>query len=263
MATPLVIFGTGGSGTRAVARVVAQAEYFLGGHLNDSADSLDLAEFLERRINWFLARVPWIDEMLRGCEIAKRLEGGWDAGAMVEEFRGAIARHREGIPDREHRWGWKNPRTIFVLPFVHGQYPGMRALHVVRDGRDMAYSANQNQLTKHGPWVLEEVEGRGSEPVRAMILWSRVNLATARYGERHLPGRYLRVRFEELCGDPDGIVERIFEFLGCRVAREIHRAAVDELKSPPSLGRWRTKSAAEIRHLTAVGEVALRELGYG
>jgi len=57
-----------------VAGIAAQAGYFLGRRLNDSADSLDLAEFLERRINWFLARVPWIAEMLRGGDIARRLD---------------------------------------------------------------------------------------------------------------------------------------------------------------------------------------------
>ena len=245
-----------------MAGIAAQAGYFLGRRLNDSADSLDLAEFLERRINWFLARVPWIAEMLRGGDIARRLGDEPDAGEVVEEFRAAVARHRTGISDQEHRWGWKNPRTIFVLPFVHGQYPGMRAIHVVRDGRDMAYSANQNQLTKHGPWVLEEPAARGSQPVRAMMLWSRVNLAAARYGERHLAGRYCRVRFEEVCADPSGAVGRLVEFLGCRLTLERHRAAVAEVKSPPSIGRWRTGNATEVRHLMEVGEAALREFGY-
>ena len=47
-------------------------------------------------------------------------------------------------------WGWKEPRSIYLLPFFHQQLPALRFLHVVRDGRDMALSANQNQLRKHG-----------------------------------------------------------------------------------------------------------------
>ena len=34
--------------------------------------------------------------------------------------------------------------------FFHAISPALRFLHVVRDGRDMALSENQNQLRKHG-----------------------------------------------------------------------------------------------------------------
>jgi hypothetical protein len=42
---PLVIGGTGGSGTRAVARIVMRAGRFMGSRRNRSEDALDIADF--------------------------------------------------------------------------------------------------------------------------------------------------------------------------------------------------------------------------
>src|SRR3954471_11566351 len=42
---PVVIGGTGGSGTRVVARMLRTAGVFMGGRLNSADDALDLAEF--------------------------------------------------------------------------------------------------------------------------------------------------------------------------------------------------------------------------
>ena len=58
---PLVIFGTGGSGTRVVARVAARAGYFLGARRNESEDALELAEFFDRWLNEYLAQSRWLD----------------------------------------------------------------------------------------------------------------------------------------------------------------------------------------------------------
>jgi hypothetical protein len=34
---------------------------------------------------------------------------------------------------------------MLVLPLHHQQYPGMMAIHLLQDGRDMAYSKNQDR----------------------------------------------------------------------------------------------------------------------
>ena len=81
-------------------------------------------------------------------------------------------------------WGWKEPRSIYLLPFLHRHLPSLRFLHVVRDGRDMALSANQNQLRKHGDAAA--IPADLSPPERSIALWSWVNLTAARYGEEHL-----------------------------------------------------------------------------
>ena len=88
------------------------------------------------------------------------------------------------------------------MPFLDAVMPSLRFLHFVRDGRDMAFSENQNQLVKHGGALLGDELRKAKTPVRSIAVWSRVNAAAADYGESRLGERYLRVRFEDLCEQP-------------------------------------------------------------
>src|SRR5213075_744488 len=88
-------------------------------------------------------------------------------------------------------------RSIYLLPFLHAQFAQLKFIHVMRDGRDMALSQNQNQLRKHGRAVLSWGERLfGSIPERSVLLWEKVNSQAADYGKARLRESYLRVRFE-------------------------------------------------------------------
>src|SRR5205085_1459924 len=86
-------------------------------------------------------------------------------------------------------WGWKEPRSIYLLPFYRRRMPDLRFLHVVRDGRDMALSSNQNQLRKHGAMLLAPEELELPPPVQSITLWSRINLQATAFGEQVLGER--------------------------------------------------------------------------
>ena len=64
--------------------------------------------------------------------------------AMVDDFRRVLEDHCAPIAANPRPWGWKEPRSIYLLSFLHRHLPALRFLHVVRDGRDMALSKNQN-----------------------------------------------------------------------------------------------------------------------
>ena len=154
-------------------------------------------------------------------------------------------------------WGWKEPRSIYLLPFFHRHLPGLRFLHVVRDGRDMAFSENQNQLRRHG--VASGIAPGGPEPVRSIALWARVNLAAARFGADVLGDRYHRVRFEDLCADAAGVAEELLAWAGLEGDAS---AAVAAVTAPAGIGRWRAADPALVADLEGVADVALRAFGY-
>ena len=169
-----VIGATGGSGTRVLARIVLRGGMFIGPDRNRSEDALDFAAFSDR----------WVDEVVAGRRPA----------AMTDELRALVARQWAGRAG-DQPWGWKEPRSVYLLPLIDEELPGLRFLHVVRDGRDMAYSDDQVQLRKHGAAVLGDGAGELSPP-RSIALWREANLRAADYGERELGPRYLRIRFE-------------------------------------------------------------------
>jgi len=138
---PNVIGGTGGSGTRVVARVVRSAGMFIGTNLNASEDALDFGDYSNR----------WIDVFRVGPPSDR---SPTVRAAMIDDLRATVDRHLAPFDAGAAAWGWKEPRSIFLLPFFADQFSSLKFLHVIRDGRDMAYSSNQNQLRKHGHVLL-------------------------------------------------------------------------------------------------------------
>jgi Sulfotransferase family len=209
--------------------------------LNESEDAWKLGDYSDRWINVFLSHSPLPAEVER---------------AMLDDLAAVLLEHcLARAPGRS--WGWKEPRSIYLLPFFHRHLPALRFLHVVRDGRDLALSSNQNQLRKHGdaapiPPDLPEAE-------RSIALWSWVNLGAARYGEEHLGDHYLRVRFEDLCARPVEVAGDIFGFFDLEGDPAV---ALDAIATPSSLGRWRAEQPATIAAFEEQGAAALVELGY-
>jgi hypothetical protein len=244
---PCLIGGTGGSGTRVFARIVRRGGLFVGANLNVFEDAVDLAAYSDRWINTFM---EWR---------ARPLPPGFEAD-MRRDLDAVLSCHLAPLAGAPRPWGWKEPRCIYLLPFFHERFPALRFLHVLRDGRDMVYSPNQNQLTKHGPTVLRPAEAAWPQPVRSIALWGRLNLLTADYGKRYLAGRYLRVRFEDLCADLVPAIGQVLEFFDLRGdAAEIAR---EEVRVPESLGRWRAHDAETLAALHRVAGKALARFGY-
>jgi Sulfotransferase family len=170
-----------------------------------------------------------------------------------------LAEHCETLVHARQPWGWKEPRSIFLLPFFHAQFPKMKFLHVVRDGRDMAYSSNQNQLRKHGRTLLSWWHYRlRSLPEQSLTLWSRINHITADYGETHMGANYLRLRFEDLCLEPGLSIRQIFDFFN--LSGDIEKIAAEEIIPPNSLGRW--KAQQNHQRFSGLEKDTLERFGY-
>ena len=243
---PGVIGATGGSGTRVVARIVRAAGFFIGEKLNPYEDAVELGFYSDR----------WVDRFV---------EAGADAGPdlrreMAADLRSVLADHTASLPDGARAWGWKEPRSIYLLRFHHREMPSLRFLHFIRDGRDMAFSENQNQLRKHGRAVLGDDLRRARTATRSIALWARVNAEAADYGEQHLGDRYLRVRFEDLCADPGPAIERIFGFFGLEGDAEAVGSA--EIRPPDTLGRWKLRRKGMIEELHRTAGPVLERFGY-
>ena len=207
-------------------------------------DAIALGEYSDRWINRYL---PYREGALpRGLE-----------RAMIEDLAEVLDAHCAPITASPRLWGWKEPRSIYLLPLLRDHLPGLRFLHVVRDGRDMALSLNQNQLRKHADAA--GISAALPEPVRSIALWSWINTETARYGAERLGDGYLRIRFEDLCASPGETSRRVLAFFGLDGDTD---AALEEVVPPATLGRWRAANPALVRELEREAGDALDALGY-
>jgi hypothetical protein len=240
---PNVIGATGGSGTRALAKVLRTSGMYTGTDLNAYEDALPFGAFSDRWINRYVSAAGGDQEL---------------AEAMRRDLDDVLAGHLAGMPPSASPWGWKEPRSIYLVRFFDAAIPSLRFLHFIRDGRDMAFSENQQQLRKHGRAVIGSVDPF-RKWARSIRLWARVNTEAADYCERALGERYLRVRFEDLCAEPEQTIQRVFDFFEI----DGDAAAASSVVQPPStLGRWKAKSPRVVERLNELAGPALERFGY-
>lgn len=242
--SPIVIGGSGHSGTRVFSEILTQAGVFTGiTRLTKRASSEDL-NMIGLLNRWVL---PYLSGEMTQVQHAR----------MRQEFG---LRLRLFFPMRTMPWGFKNPRTMLILPFLHEMFPEMKFVHVVRDGRDISLGNEFASRNRYRAAFLTEEE-MGLSPEEAMILfWGRSNQRAMEYGRQNMPGSYLQMRWEELCADPVRKTEELLEFASCpaRSAQEIARV----VRAPKSIGRWRTFPERIRRSVHSRGAPWLSMFGY-
>jgi len=168
----------------------------------------------------------------------------------------------------------QNPETAYVLAGALEAYPRARAVHVIRDGRDVVCSLLERGWLRAGRtggddaqqaygaharfWVeperREEFEA-ASEARRAAWAWRRYVSAA-----RAAPERTVELRYEALVADSHGEADRVADALGA--ASEALRRAFSEVHGA-SVGRWRRDLTAEqVADVEAEAGALLDDLGY-
>lgn len=234
---PVVIGGTGGSGTRVVARLLARAGWFLGARLNGSHDALDIAEFDAR--------------------FGPRLVRDGPSDELRAAFERALSAHLRARPADAVGWGWKHPQSYLLLELLAERLPGLRFVHVLRDGRDIALARNDNQLRLYGDAALGP--GDAADPVRRIAFWAWANERASSHCAALLGERSIALRLEDLCRAPEPTTRRLLAFAGAGAEAEL---ALEEIVAPASLGRGRRADPALVERMEAAAGEALRRFGY-
>ena len=256
-AVPVAIGGIGGSGTRVIAQLLIELGFDMGSDLNDSLDDLGFTALFKRLDLWPIdANLRALEEALavyitsRGCLTpptitaeahqvrAERLlthigkTSQWlEAGTLHDRVK-KLAHIESG----QTRWGWKEPNTLVLLPYLMAALPQLQYIHVLRDGRDMAYSQNKNQLRLWGNCVL----GRPVDincPQDALDYWCETHRRLLSVMDQH-GHRILLIRLESCIESTSETITRVIDFLDVK-----HHESLETLSQvvskPPSLRRYR------------------------
>lgn len=236
--------GLGGSGTRVVAQIFQRLGFYPGPRLNRAQDCL-LFTLLFKRPAWFKALPPEA-EIRRAVEMfVAAMTGGLEAQvpclgadalenliAEIEQCRLAIGVSADDVaamratpaPDIESYAGlaWKEPNTHVFLPWLAAFLPGLRYVHVIRHGLDMALSRNRLQLAYWGRFF--DVKPEPGERIEQTQLrfWAVANRRAIEFGHRHMGARFLLLRHDDLCRDPDGEIARLTMFAGQEPCDAVH-----------------------------------------
>lgn len=270
---PLVIGGLGGSGTRLVVSLMRHMGVFFGGELNESLDNLWFSLLFVRRSILLksdreIEQLCWMfaNAMRHGVEVDVELRAQLQEArdndrspVLPPELLAQAAESMLRTPpvDRRHEhWGWKEPNSHILLPQLELGFPQMRFVYVVRNGLDMAFSDNQNQLRYL--WGDLLLEG-GSEPTprNALKYWVAAHKRMMGFQER-LGGRLHFLSFDRLCQDPEGELEALREFAGIQVSKKKISQLAGTVRAPATSGRFRERDLtqfdpADIAYVKAMG----------
>lgn len=241
---PIVIGGNGHSGTRVFNQIITLGGVFTGIlRLTKRPDSEDLRiiDLLNRWVH------PYVYRTL-------------DTREITQMRRAFERRLRLYFPMRRNPWGFKNPRTMLLLPFLNKMFPNMRFIHVIRDGRDISLG---NEFVQGNPYVdafLNADERTLTAEEKMVLFWGRSNARAAEYCVTHMRGRYLQMRWEDLCTNPLQKTQELLVFAGCDDAHVSDIARV--VKTPKSMGRWKTFAEDEQQRVTNRGHGWLSRFGY-
>lgn len=248
--TPIVIGGTGGSGTRVVHELLEAAGIYMGSNLNISRDAMDFEPLLDEIINPVLQTTRSLDYAPGSLspDLFARAQAG---------IRRAVKDYLRGKPRSAH-WGWKNPRSMYVLPLIHSVFPALSFIHVVRDGRDMAFSPNQHQVEKHFSALFGEA--LSDLPRDSIRLWAKANGEAAAWAKRNLGPRYCAITFESLCAAPEESAQKLCAF--ANVSAPDPSVINTIVKAPPSIGRWREHDESTTASLQKIAQSMLKIFNY-
>ncbi|UHD18944.1 sulfotransferase [Thiocapsa bogorovii] len=203
---------------------------------------------------------PAADALLRRLASADRAQhdSRWLKDRVVS-FRGPVTTTASGL-----RWGWKEPNTHVVLDRLMEAMPELKYVHVFRNGLDMAYSRNQNQLRLWGPSFLG-MDPVPVDPRHALKYWCRVHERLLGVFER-FPGRGLMLNFDALCAEPLQSLVPMLRFIEVDPSLERIEALTPVIRPPASIGRFRTHDSSlfdpeDVRFVANLGFPVGEQLG--
>jgi hypothetical protein len=205
------------------------------------------------------------EPVYRHCGIGEGLTGGRSEDAQAARLRRTFAALRR----------WSGGRVLISkriannqrIPFLSAAFPTARFLHLIRDGRAVAYSLRRVDWWDEGVvWWYGDTPRRwceqGGDPWElAAAHWVR-ELASVGEGLAAVaPERQLELRYEELVGEPIAVLQRVAGFAGLaddpRWVAELGR-----LRYPNKNEAWREHLAPATRErVEAIQREELLRLG--
>lgn len=258
---PVVLFNKSHSGSRLAAKLLATGGVFMGAHQNQTRDALDLLPLVHYLV---LRHYPDYGPALAGAD-----------PLLPEVLRASLERHVEGYdPAAGGRWGWKLCETTFILPIIAACFPQAAFVHLIRDGRDVAFSDHTGPSDAFwrklffGTAEIERWRGMpltGSAYRRQPHLFNAQHwLASVGAGRKYgaaLGRRYYELRYEALCEAPETTGQALFDFLGLGPVGPA-LAGLREVVRPPSRGKFGRASAKARRAVLELIRPLQTELGY-
>ena len=237
------IGGVGGSGTRAVAQILKESGIYMGDLLNSPLDNL-LFTCLFKNPEWFTkssseektARIRLFTKYMVKSRLSLREK------YMIIDACKSNPVHKSGkrfllkilLKKRKknienEQWGWKEPNTQFYMKEISVFFPDIKYIHVIRNGLDMAFSRNKQQLLLWGFLFnihVNQTDGKNEISRKQLEYWIQANKHFIAQGRSLLGQNFHLVNHSLLCHQPEEEIDKLLNFLRIEVQDTIRQKLI-------------------------------------
>ena len=220
---PFIVLHMGGAGSRLLSDILEDAGVFMGGTA--------------------LAG-PWRELPLFYRDAAAFVDNFRYSPPWPRDWRTAVMLHRERVSSllgerllpvlreggyQQGSWGFKDPRSVFLASIYAELWPRARAIHLVRDGRDVTASKlekgrlERQSRNSASDWM--NVWGAHQQEIRNAI-------------DRHR-WTSITIRYEDLCLNSERVAVQLADFLPARLDSLV--SSIRSRSHARRIGFWRAE----------------------
>ncbi len=270
---PAIIGGVGGSGTRLIAQIFKVIGYNMGNDFNKACDNLSFTllfrrtEVLSLNSSEFQHLINILKTSIVGdkklttnqLNTINKLSNTprpYTTTEWLKDRGNALINTpiNQINNDQKIKWGWKEPNSHLVLKQLHKSLPEMKYIHVIRNGIDMAYSENQNQLKLWGKYFFND--NVAITPENSLKYWCIVHQNLLEYS-KNMNGSFYLLNFDEFCQEPKKGVSKLIQFLKLKLTASQELQVHELIKLPKTIGRYKQNdlSGFDIKDITYVEQL--------
>lgn len=247
---PVVVMSRGHSGTRVLSWALDALGIQMGTKHHEPAGDCQ-----DRRFTRTIKRVA---TRRIGAE-----PDGKPGSREVRRFRRALHGYASSLDTRRAPWGWKFPETYLIGGVVDTVVPRARYLHLVRDGRDIAFKRHltDDEGRTLGRTILAHLDMLGRpRHLQAARSWAFQLQRFAALRPR-LGARVHRLTFEDLCARSQETMDGVAEFLGLPMTDACRHYLAEQVR-PAKAAQHREEDAAVVEAVERlIGDTLVAE-GY-
>jgi hypothetical protein len=258
---PVIVFNKSHSGSRLLAGLLRDQGLFMGSVLNESLDALPFLPLVEHLV---LTYYPDFQGLWQQAQ--------WPAGIqalLASALDAHLASHPPGTP-----WGWKLCESNFILPVLAAIFPQGRFVHLIRDGRDVAFSDHvapespfwrkiyfgTDQLRSWRGMALNQAAYERRRHLYNACHWQESVRVGRFYGAMRGP-LYREIFYEQLCADLPAQGSTLLAWLGMQPDEAALVASAAQI-DPRPIGKHRHHPRRQRLAVQSVVEPVLLACGY-
>jgi len=196
----LVVGGTDGSGTRRVVQTLAEIGVVMVSEDPETYDiHADLVKGWPEVVNPVISATRSLNYDPKKLINALQDRSRKNIGAILNQvdkdsvkpqsFKlavGGVLPHPSDATTEGVKYGFKAPVAMTLAPWFAELSPHFKLVHVLRDGRDISFSANQGPVTKFFNTMYGAQNAQLPGPVKGIKLWSDWNSQIYKWAQEYM-----------------------------------------------------------------------------